>query len=35
MGLDELMQLGWEDVADYFSDRDMQYMTTELKFQQV
>jgi hypothetical protein len=29
--LDKLTQQGWEDTADYFQERDMQYGTTELK----
>jgi hypothetical protein len=29
--LDELMQPGWVDAADYFRQRDMKYGTTELK----
>jgi hypothetical protein len=29
--LDELMQPGWGDAADYFRDRYMKYRTTELK----
>jgi hypothetical protein len=31
MMLDELMRPGWGDAADYFSERDMKYKTTELK----
>ena len=31
MMLDELTQLGWGNVADYFSETDMMYRTTELK----
>jgi len=31
MKLDELTQLGWEDAADYFRERDMKYGTTELR----
>jgi len=30
MKLDELTQPGWEDAADYLSERDMKYGTTEL-----
>jgi len=29
--LDELMQLGWGDAANYFSERNMKYGTAELK----
>ena len=32
MKLDELTQLGWEDTADYFRDRDKKYCTSELRF---
>jgi len=31
MKLDELTQLGWGDAADYFRERDMKTMPTELK----
>jgi hypothetical protein len=31
MKLDELTQLGWEDAADYFCEREMKYGTTELR----
>jgi len=31
MRLDELMQPGWGDKADYFCQRDMKYRMTELK----
>jgi hypothetical protein len=31
MKLDELTQPGWEDAADYFSERDKKYGTTELR----
>jgi len=31
MKLDELTQPGWEDAADYFSERDKKYGTSELK----
>jgi len=30
MKLDELTQLGWEDAADYFCERDKKYGTFEL-----
>ena len=30
MKLDELTQPGWEDAADYFSERDKKYGTSEL-----
>jgi len=30
MMLNELMQPGWRDIADYFRERDMKYRTTEL-----
>jgi hypothetical protein len=31
MKLDELTQLGWEDAADYFRERDKRYGTAELR----
>jgi hypothetical protein len=31
MKLDRLTPLGWEDVADYFRERDMKYGTSELR----
>jgi hypothetical protein len=31
MRLDELMQPGWGDAANYFGERDMKYRTAELK----
>jgi len=31
MSLDELMQCGYGDVADYFCERDMKYRITEFK----
>jgi len=31
MKLDELTQLGWEDAANYFRERDKKYGTTELR----
>ena len=31
MRLDELMQLGWGDAADYFREKDMKYGMTEMK----
>ena len=31
MRLDKLMPPGWEDAADWFCERDMKYMMTELK----
>jgi len=31
MKLDELTQLGWEDAADYFRERDKKYGTAELR----
>jgi len=35
MKLDELMQPGWGDMADYIHERDKKYWTTELKVQAV
>jgi len=35
MKLDELTQLGWEDAADYFHERDMKYGTSELRVPEV
>jgi hypothetical protein len=31
MSLEELMQPGWGDAADYVCERDMKYGTTEMK----
>jgi len=31
MRLNELLQPGWRDAADYFDERDIKYGTTQLK----